>query len=57
VETEDKVRTGAIKLENGNPWLRAKAQTCRDAAARQAIFAAVKLTIIIAVIISVAARL
>jgi hypothetical protein len=39
------VHTGAKNLENGSPPLRAKAQSCRDAAARVAMPDAVVKTI------------
>jgi len=45
-----------MNLENGNPLLRANAHTCRDVAAMEAMQAAVKLTIMMAVMTFVAAR-
>jgi hypothetical protein len=42
------VRTGAKNPGNGSPLLRAKAQNCRDAAARAAITDAARLIIITA---------
>ena len=50
-------RTGAKNLENGSPLLRAKAQSCRDAAARAAIVPAAKLNITTAVETFAAERL
>jgi hypothetical protein len=56
-EVEKGIHTGAKKRENGTPLLRAKAQSCRDAAASAAIAHAVQLIIIMAVMASVAAAL
>jgi hypothetical protein len=56
-QIEKRVQTGAKNLANGIPPLRAKAQSCRDAAAMQAMQDAVKLMIIIAITKFVAARL
>jgi hypothetical protein len=44
-DIKKRVRTGAKNLENGTPPLRAKAQSCLDAAARQASPAAARVII------------
>lgn len=41
IRGRERTRTGAKKWENGTPPLRAKAQNCRDAAARAAMQPAV----------------
>ena len=51
------VRTGAKNPGNGSPLLRAKAQSCRDAAARAAITDDARLTITTAPMKFEAARL
>jgi hypothetical protein len=52
-----RVQTGAKYLANGIPPLRAKAQSCRDAAAIQAMLDAVKASSIMAITKFVAAWL
>ena len=51
------LHTGAKKLENGSPLLRAKAQSCRDEAARIAMVPTMKLITKMIVIKSEAPRL
>jgi len=56
-EPFNKRRAVEISPENGTPWSRAKAQSCRDAAARAEIAPAVRLMIKTAVMPFVAALL